>query len=68
MALPLPTAFRPHAAGWVRLAALVGTARSSRPSRDPRAVVTMLQPVGDVLGQRWRFSQGQLLGLRRQTR
>ena len=63
-ALPLPAAFRADATGLVRLVALAGTARTTRPSRDPRAVVTIAQPVTHVLGQRWTFAHGQLTGLR----
>jgi hypothetical protein len=64
MPLPLPPSFRASPTGLVRLAALAGTTRSSRPSRDPRAFVTMAQPVTAVLGQRWTFVHGQLTGLR----
>jgi hypothetical protein len=62
VALPLPAAFRAYSGGMVRLAVLAGAPRSSQPSRDPRAVLTLPQPVGAVLGQRWTFAQGQLTG------
>ena len=62
MTLPLPAAFRAPPTGMVRLAVLAGVPRSSQPSRDPRAVVSLPQPVGAVLGQRWTFAQGQLTG------
>jgi hypothetical protein len=62
VALSLPTNYRAQATGMVRLAVITGTARSIQASRDPRAVLTVPQPVGTVLGQRWTFAQGQLTG------
>lgn len=58
----LPLALRDRPAGMVRVAVISGAARTARPSRDPRAVISIAQPVGSVLGQRWTFAQGQLTG------
>jgi hypothetical protein len=62
--LALPAALRTDLSPTVRLAVLPGAARTNQPSRDPRAVVSLAQPVSSVLGQRWTFAQGQLTGLR----
>jgi hypothetical protein len=62
--LPLPAALRGDVSPTVRLAVLPGAARTTHPSRDPRTVVSIAQPVSAVLGQRWTFVQGQLTGLR----
>ena len=47
-------------ATFVRLAVLTGERVTLQASRDPRATLTIEQPVSAVLGQRWRFSEGQL--------
>jgi hypothetical protein len=60
--LPLSVALRGGVVGMVRLAVLPGAARTTQPSRDPRTVVSMAQPVLAVMGQRWTFAQGQLTG------
>jgi hypothetical protein len=46
----------------VRLAVVAGAGRMLQPSRSARAVLSVQQPVGALLGQRWTFTQGQLLG------
>ena len=50
-------------ARFVRLAVLTGERVTLQASRDPRATLTIEQPVSAVLGQRWRFSEGQLTSL-----
>lgn len=50
-------------AAFVRLAVLTGERVTLQASRDPRATLTIEQPVSAVLGQRWRFSEGQLTSL-----
>ncbi|GLC23857.1 hypothetical protein [Roseisolibacter agri] len=51
-------------AGMVRLAVLAGATQTVAPSRDPRAIVSMAQPMTALSGQRWSFAQGALTGLR----
>ena len=47
-------------ARFVRLAVLTGERVTLQASRDPRATLTIEQPVSAVLAQRWRFSEGKL--------
>ena len=53
-------------ARFVRLAVLTGERVTLQASRDPRATLTIEQPVSAVLGQRWRFSEGKLTSLTHQ--
>lgn len=66
--LAIPARLPDGASPMVRLAVIAGAPRTMQPTRDPRAVVTLAQPVGAVLGQRWAFVQGQLTGLRSHPR
>jgi len=48
----------------VRLAVLVGELATLEAARHARAL-TVAQPASAILSQRWRFSQGELISLRR---
>jgi hypothetical protein len=49
--------------GYVRLAVLAGEQATLSAVRSPRARLTIAQPAGVLVGQRWMFSQGQLTPL-----
>jgi len=53
---------------FVRLAVLAGQPVSPRAALDPRATLTVTQPVSALLSQQWMFAQGQLTSLRRRQR
>lgn len=52
---------------WMRLAVLAGERVTMRAADDPRAALTMVQPVAEMLAQRWTYSPrlatGQLTAL-----
>jgi hypothetical protein len=50
--------------GTMRLAVLAGDQLTSQAARDPRAVLSMDQPTGAIVGQRWVFAQGALMPMR----
>ena len=58
--LRIPEAALAGTSGFVQLAVLAGTVRSIQAARDPRATLTIAQPAGMLLSQRWTFSQRQL--------
>jgi hypothetical protein len=45
--------------GFVRLVVLAGAPISMQAARDPHAVVSIAEPVSEVLHQRWTFSHSQ---------
>jgi hypothetical protein len=52
----------------VRLAVLAGQRMTLAAARHSRAVLTIAQPASAILSQQWRFSQGNLISLRRVIR
>lgn len=46
--------------GRLQLVVLANATTSIDPMRDPRAVMTIRQPLGALAGQRWGFAHGQL--------
>jgi hypothetical protein len=46
--------------GRLQLVVLANATASVDPMRDPRAVMTIRQPLGALAGQQWSFAQGQL--------
>ena len=50
--------------GRLQLAVIANAAQTVDPLRDPRAVLTLRQPVAVLTGTRWGFVQGQLTTLR----
>ena len=63
--LALPGEWLSAAAGTARLAVIPAAAISLRPSRERGVVISILQPVGDLLGQQWMYVGGQLSSQRR---
>jgi hypothetical protein len=63
--LRIPDASLAASPRFVRLAVLTGEGVTLQASRDPRAALTVAQPVTDILSQRWSFAQGQLTSLGR---
>jgi hypothetical protein len=59
MTLRIPEEAITSATGFVRLAVVTGDPMSVQGARDPRAIVTIAQPVSQLLLQRWTFVQGQ---------
>src|SRR5690349_11003511 len=51
-------------AGQVRLAAVAGGGVTMQASRDPRATISLGQPAGTVIEQRWVFTPGLLTPMR----
>ena len=49
----------------VRLVVIAGEGATLRAARHVRATPTILQPMSDILSQRWRFSQGSLISVQR---
>ena len=60
VSLQVPEAAWLENEGYVRLAVLSGVPRSGRAARDPRATMTIAQPVASLLSQRWTFQQTHL--------
>lgn len=50
-------------AGMIQLAVIAGASLSLKPSRDVRAIVTLKQPMSELLGQRLVFAEGSLTEL-----
>jgi hypothetical protein len=63
--LRVPPASLDENSRFVRLAVLAGQPVSLRAARDPRAALTITQPVSALLLHRWMFAQGQLTSMRR---
>ena len=62
--LALPRRALGGSGGPMRLVALAGTRVTLQASRDPRAVMSLGQPTGELLEHRWVFAQGQLWPMR----
>ena len=52
-------------AKFVRLAVIAGQGLMLQAARNPRATLTLAQPMSAILSQQWTFSQGRLTSLRR---
>ena len=50
---------------FVRLAVLANEKRTFQAARNPRAKITIALPPAEILSQRWSFSQGALIFVRR---
>lgn len=50
-------------AGMIQLAVIADASLSQKPSRDARAIVTLKQPMSELLGQRFVFAEGSLTEL-----
>ena len=48
----------------VQLAVIAGERLTFAAARHPRAVLTVAQPAGTIVSQRWTFAQGNLISLR----
>jgi hypothetical protein len=48
---------------FMQLAVITGNGVTLQAARDPRAALTVAQPVSSILSQRWSFAQGQLTSL-----
>jgi hypothetical protein len=62
-ALRIPDASLASSPRFVQLAVITGQGVTLNAARDPRAKLTVAQPVGDILSQQWSFTQGQLTSL-----
>ena len=62
--LPLPADLPRDGQGTLQLAVIAGAPRGVQARRDPRAVVTVQQPLRALLGQHWTFARRQLTGWR----
>lgn len=58
--LKIPTDALQTTQGWMRLATLANAPASILVASDPRATLTMSQPLSELLMQRWRFRSSQL--------
>jgi hypothetical protein len=63
--LRIPAAAFDEQPGLMRLAVIAGAGITLRAARDPRAQVTVAQPMSHILSQHWWFAQGQLTSLGR---
>lgn len=62
--LTLPREIAPSDRARLQMVVLANAPLTVDPRRVPRAVTTLLQPVGALAAQRWSFTQGQLSALR----
>lgn len=62
--LTLPRDVSPSDRARLQMVVLANASLSVDPRRAPRAVTTLLQPLGTLASQRWSFTQGQLSALR----
>ena len=60
----IPEASLRERTGFVRLAVIAGAAVTYDATRDPRAMLTIAQPVGGLVSQQWSYANGQLTLLR----
>ena len=60
----VPEASLRESTRFVRLAVIAGASVTQSASRDPRAMLTIAQPVGGLLSQQWSYANGQLTLLR----
>lgn len=60
----VPEASLRERTGFVRLAVIAGASVTQNATRDPRAMLTIAQPVGGLLSQQWSYANGQLTLLR----
>lgn len=58
--LQIPVAALLDNSGYVRLAVLAGAPRTAQPASDPRATLSIAQPVSTLLAQRWTFRKLEL--------
>ena len=61
--LRIPAAARAGTPEFMQLAVLTGERLTLQAARDARAMLTVAQPVSQILSQRWMFVQGQLASL-----
>ncbi len=61
--LRVPEAAIESTMGFVRLTVIPGSQVSAQADRDPRAVFGILQPVSEVVSQRWTFRQPEAAAL-----
>lgn len=62
--LSLPNDIPASDLGRLQLAVITDATQTVDPLRDPRAVLSLRQPLGALTGTRWGFVQGQLATLR----